>query len=166
VKKLLIAAALALALVPLSLGAQTTGNTGFQLLSIDIGYGASWNLADNNNNELIMPTLFGLNFRVADNLSAGIQSLTVPGTASTDNFFILKYNFLPQARATLGFGAQKNVSGTATAASSIGFEIIPFSRSVGGQAATEFKIIAKYDSSFAELTKGKILFALALGIGF
>jgi hypothetical protein len=150
---------LVLALVPLSLGAQTAAtNASFQLLSVDLGYGAGWNLAGGG--AQITPAFFGLNIRVANNLSAGIQTLTEG--ANTDSFLILKYNFLPQARATLGFGVQNGP----VAASSIGFEVIPFSRSVGGQAATEFKLVPKYDAPFNNLTQGKILFALAIGIGF
>jgi hypothetical protein len=155
-KKLCILTLL-LALVSLSLGAQTAASPGFQLLSVDLGYGAGWDLAAS---QQITPAFFGLNIRVANNLSAGIQTLTQGG--NSDNYLILKYNFLPQARATVGFGVQN----PAVAASSIGFEVIPFSRSVGGQAATEFKFIAKYDAPFTNLTQGKILFALALGIGF
>jgi hypothetical protein len=152
-------AVLALALVPLSLGAQTAANAEFQYLSFDIGYAPGWNFTGSGSQTT--PSLFGLNIRVTDKLSAGIQTLTV-GTNS-DNFLLLKYSFLPQVRATVGFGVQN--PGTLPA-SSIGFEIIPFSRSVGGLAATEFKVAVKYDSPFQSLTTGKILFALAFGIGF
>jgi hypothetical protein len=120
--------------------------------------GRAWDLTGNGSQ--ITPALFGLNFRVANGLSAGIQ--TLKEGATSDNFLILKYNFLPQTRATVGFGT---TSGSAAAAS-IGFEVIPFSRSVGGQAATEFKLIAKYDAPFNNVAEGKILFVLALGIGF
>ncbi|MDR2375698.1 MAG: hypothetical protein LBD96_04585 [Treponema sp.] len=161
-KKILIimTAALALVLVPLSLGAQTTANAEFQYLSFDIGYAMGWNF--NGTGSQATPSLFGFNIRVTDKLSAGIQTLT-EGTA-TDNYLLLKYTFLPQVRATVGFGAQGTTPSTPV--SSIGFEVIPFSRSVGGLAATEFKVAVKYDAPFSNLTSGKILFALAFGIGF
>jgi hypothetical protein len=159
VKKLFIAALLILALVPLSLGAQTGEDAGFKLLSVDVGYGAGWNLAGNTQ---VNPALFGLNFRVASGLSAGIQTQTGGGADSL--YLLLKYNILPQARATVGFGTIGTVP--AVAASSVGFEVIPFSRTIGNIAATAFKLAGKYDSTFAALTEGRILFFLALGIGF
>jgi hypothetical protein len=156
-KKLIIGAALVLILVPLSLGAQT--NAEFQYLSFDIGYAPGWDL-DSSATNPVTPSLFGLNVRVTDKLSAGLQMLTYSST-STDSFLLLKYSVLPQVRAMLGFGSDGTDS-----LSSIGFEIIPFSRSVGGLAATEFKVAVKYDAPFEDLTTGKILFALAIGIGF
>jgi hypothetical protein len=156
-KTIVLAAVLVLALVPLSLGAQTAGNTEFQFLSFDIGYAPGWDLSDT---ELTTPAFFGLNVRVANNFAVGFQTLTEG--ANTDNYLILKYSFLPQVRAALGFGAQQGP----VPASSLGIEIIPFTRSVGGLAATEFKVAVRYDSPFADMTNGKILFALAFGIGF
>jgi hypothetical protein len=156
-KSFFAAAALVLILLPLSAGAQTAENTEFQYLSIDIGYAPGWNLAGSGSQ--VMPSLFGLNIKVSDRLSAGIQTLTEG--AVRDNFLLLKYTLLPKVRATLGFGVQ----GT-TPASSAGFEVIPLSRSAGGLAATEFKAAVKYDAPFNDLTKGKILFALVFGIGF
>jgi hypothetical protein len=163
VKKILItAAALALMLVPLSLGAQTAAAAEFQYLSFDIGYAPGWDFGGNGGNgERITPSLFGFNIRLTDKLSAGIQILD-DGT-DTDKFLMLKYSFLPKVRATAGFGTQ---GATPVAASSLGFEIIPFTRSVGGFASTEFKVAVKYDAQFANRTAGKILFALAFGIGF
>ena len=162
-KKTFIAAlALALALVPLSLGAQTT--TEFQYLSFDIGYAPGWSLAGNGTQ--ITPSLFGLNIRVTDKLSAGIQILqNSVGTAYTDTFLLLKYSFLPKIRATVGFGGE-GAAPPYVPYGSLGFEVIPFTRVVGGIAATEFKLAFKYDAPFGNLTSGKILFALAFGIGF
>jgi hypothetical protein len=159
VKKLCIIAALALALVPLSLGAQTAAaeNQEFRYLSFDIGYALGWDL---DNNARVSPSLFGLNVRLTDKLSTGIQTLTEG--ANTDKFLLLKYSVLPQVRLTAGFG--QNAANDP--ASSLGFEIIPFSRSVGGVAATEFKLAVKYDAPFNALTDGRILFALGFGIGF
>ncbi|MDR2177268.1 MAG: hypothetical protein LBP20_04400 [Treponema sp.] len=158
-KSFIAAAALVLILLPLSTEAQTAENAEFQYLSIDIGYAPGWSLAATGGGQK-MPALFGLNIRVSDKLSAGIQTLTESATVS-DNFLLLKYTFLPKVRATLGFGVQG-----ADPASSVGFEVIPLSRSVGGLAATEFKAAVKYNAPFNDLTKGKILFALAFGIGF
>jgi hypothetical protein len=158
-KIIVLAAALVLTLVPLSLGAQTTGNSEFQFLSFDIGYAPGWDFAAT---DMVTPALFGLNVRVANNFAVGFQHLTVAGPV-TDNYLILKYSFTPQIRAALGFGAQNN---GAIPASSLGIEIIPFTRSVGGLAATEFKVTIRYDSPFNNMTNGKILFALAFGIGF
>ncbi|MDR2375715.1 MAG: hypothetical protein LBD96_04670, partial [Treponema sp.] len=149
-------------LVPLSRGAQTTANAEFQYLSFDIGYAMGWNFTGTGSQAT--PSLFGFNIRVTDKLSAGIQTLNGGSAATTDNYLLLKYTFLPKVRATVGFGAQD--TGSPVAASSIGFEVIPFSRSVGGLAATEFKVAVKYDALFSDLTDGKILFALAFGIGF
>jgi hypothetical protein len=176
-----MAAALALVLAPLSLGAQATAQTGatdtatsagnpeFRILSFDIGYAPGWVL---DQNEDTTPSLFGLNVRITDKLSAGIQTLigAIGGTTYTDNFLLFKYSFLPQLRATVGFGAQGDyITSTPTTflpASSLGIELIPVSRSIGGLAVTEFKVAFKYDSPFEHLDKGKILFALAFGIGF
>jgi hypothetical protein len=157
-KIIVLAAALVLTLVPLSLGAQTTGSSEFQFLSFDIGYAPGWNFAAPA--AMVTPALFGLNVRVANNFAVGFQTLTEG--ANTDNYLILKYSFLPQVRAALGFGAQQGP----VPASSLGIEIIPFARSVGGLAATEFKVAIRYDSPFADMTNGRILFALAFGIGF
>jgi hypothetical protein len=158
VSKKYIMAALVLSLLPLSIGAQDAASTEFQYLAFDIGYAPGWNL-DSNSYET--PSLFGLNIRVADKLSAGIQHLTYSSTAS-DNFLLLKYSFLPKVRAILGFGTQ----GTGLSpASSVGFEVIPFGRSTGG-ATTELKVAVKYDAPFSNPGGGKIFFALALGIGF
>ena len=157
-KTFIAAAALALVLVPLSLGAQTAETTEFQYLSFDIGYAPGWDL---NTTTSTTPSLFGINVRLSDNLIAGIQSLTEG--ANTDSFLLLKYSFLPKVRATAGFGTQ--APGPVPAVS-LGFEVIPFIRSVGGLAATEFKVAVKYDAPFDDLTTGKIFFALAFGIGF
>jgi hypothetical protein len=156
-KKLITAAALVLILVPLSLGAQTAANTGFRALSFDIGYAPGWNL---NTNTLVTPSFFGFNVWVADNFSVGLQQLA-DGTVIDSSFLMLKYNFLPGIRATLGFGMQK-----AKAASSFGFEVIPFSRTMGDMATAEFKMAVKYDSPFDDIINGRIVFALAAGIGF
>ncbi|MDR0670027.1 MAG: hypothetical protein LBF95_08090 [Treponema sp.] len=156
-KIFIVTVVLALALVPLAIGAQTPAE--FQYLSFDIGYAPGW---DFGNSSQITPSLFGINVRISDKLSAGIQTLQ---DATTDNFLLLKYSFLSQVRATVGFGVQ-DTGGANDAASSLGFEVIPFSRSVGGLAATEFKVAVKYDSPFANMVNGKILFALAFGIGF
>jgi hypothetical protein len=157
-KTFIAAAALALVLVPLSLGAQSA--TEFQYLSFDIGYAPGWDLTATNS---ITPSLFGVNVRLSDNLIAGIQTLTV-STTQSDSFLLLKYGFLPKVRATAGFGTQFGTP--IEPAVSLGFEAIPFSRSVGGLAATEFKVAVKYDAPFDNLTTGKIFFALAFGIGF
>ncbi|MDR3148087.1 MAG: hypothetical protein LBU00_06925 [Treponema sp.] len=154
-KVLIVMAALALILVPLSVGAQTA--TEFQVLSFDIGYAPGWDLDRNTH---VTPTLFGFNIRVADRLSAGLQMLK-EGAAINDNFLLLKYSFLPQARGTLGFG----VRGT-TQLCSFGLEMVPFSRPAGGTAVTELKVAVKYDAPFAELAKGTVYFALSAGIGF
>jgi hypothetical protein len=165
-KTFIAAAALALVLVPLSLGAQTAEATEFQYLSFDIGYAPGWSLAGDG--EQITPSLFGLNIRVADKLSAGIQILqgSVGGNAYTDTFLLFKYSFLPKIRATVGFGAEDDNPNPLIPYGSLGFEVIPFTRVVGGIAATEFKVAFKYDAPFGNLTSGKILFALAVGIGF
>jgi hypothetical protein len=161
-KKIVLAAVLVLMLVPLSLGAQAAGNAEFQFLSIDIGYAPGWGLGPNGG--FVTPALFGLNIRVANNLSAGIQYMKEG--AVEDSYLLLKYNILPQVRAVVGFGVQDIAAPPPVVASSLGIEFIPFSRSVGGVAATEFKLAVKYDSPFADMTTGKILFALAFGIGF
>jgi hypothetical protein len=163
-KKIVLAAALVLILVPLSLGAQTAGATGnaeFQFLSFDIGYAPGWQLGGGG--VFTTPALFGLNVKIANSFTVGYQNLTAG--AVIDNFLLLKYNFTSQLRAVVGFGVQ-DATGTPAPASSLGIEVVPFSRSVGGLAATEFKIALKYDSPFANMTNGKILFALAFGIGF
>jgi hypothetical protein len=160
-KTIVLAAALVLILVPLSLGAQTAESTEFQFLSFDIGYAPGW---DFGGDELVTPALFGLNVRVADSFAVGFQTLNDGNT--TDNYLILKYSFLPQLRAALGFGAQDVNPGPGTPASSLGIEIVPFTRSVGGLAATEFKVAIRYDSPFDNMVEGKILFTLAFGIGF
>ena len=154
-KKIIVAAVLVL--LPLLAGAQTAASTEFQYLAFDIGYAPGWDL---NNNNYQTPALFGLNIRVADKLSAGIQHLTY-SAGNSDNFLLLKYSFLPQVRAALGFGTQNPTN----PASSIGFEVIPFGRSTEG-AATEMKVAVKYDAPFSDLTQGKIFFALAVGVGF
>jgi hypothetical protein len=156
-KIIVLAAVLVLTLVPLSLGAQTTGTSEFQFLSFDIGYAMGWDFSVPGR---VTPSLFGLNVRVANNFAVGFQTLTEGG--NSDNYLILKYNFMPQVRAALGFGAQAGP----IPASSLGIEIIPFTRSVGSIAATEFKVAVRYDSPFADMTNGEILFALAFGIGF
>ena len=162
-KTFIAAAALALVLVPLSLGAQTAEATEFQYLSFDIGYAPGWSL--DGDGEQITPSLFGFNIRVADKLSAGIQILrNSVGTAYTDTFLLFKYSFLPKIRATVGFGGETAVPPIPYG--SLGFEVIPFTRVVGGIEAPEFKVAFKYDAEFGELTSGKILFALAFGIGF
>jgi hypothetical protein len=158
-KKTALAAVLVLILVPLSLGAQTAGNTEFQFLSFDIGYAPGWDLA---NPGAVTPALFGLNVRIASNLTVGIQHLNGGTPATLDTFLLLKYSFLPQLRAVVGIGAQ----GTPAAASSLGIEYVPFRRSIGNLAATEFKVAVQYDSPFARMVEGKILFALAVGVGF
>ncbi|MDR1024838.1 MAG: hypothetical protein LBL56_03865 [Treponema sp.] len=157
-KKFIAAAALVLILVPLSAGAQTAANMGFQALSFDVGYAPGWDL---NNNDLVTPALFGFNVWVADGFSAGFQQM-VTGGAIHSSFLMLKGNLLPGIRATLGFGS---INGIAGGASSFGFEVIPFSRS-GGMATSEFKIAVKYDSPFADITNGRVYFALAFGVGF
>jgi hypothetical protein len=157
-KIIVLAAALVLTLVPLSLGAQTTGTSEFQFLSFDIGYASGWQFTAGGG-AFVTPALFGLNVRVANSFAVGFQTLN--DGATIDNYLILKYNFMPQIRAALGFGAQDG-----DPASSLGIEIIPFTRSVGSIAATEFKLVVRYDSPFDNMTNGKILFALAFGIGF
>jgi hypothetical protein len=163
-KKTALAAVLVLILVPLSLGAQTAGNAEFQYLSLDIGYALGWDLEPPvPGNNFTAPALFGLNVRIANNLAVGFQYLNDAGVI--DNIFLLKYSVLPQLRAVVGFGVQ-NVGVTDDAASSLGLEVVPFSRRVGGFAATEFKVAVNYNSIFDEMTAGKILFTLAVGVGF
>jgi hypothetical protein len=164
-KSFVITSVLFLALVPLSLGAQSAANAEFRILSFDIGYAPGWDLEAR---EQTTPSVFGLNIRLADNFSAGFKTFKEGG--AIDNFLVLKYNFLPRLRAVVGFGAE-DINGVLTPAgpipaSSIGVEAIPFSRSVGGLAVTEFKLAIEYDAPFQDVTEGRILFALAFGIGF
>jgi hypothetical protein len=159
-KRIVLAAILVLSLVPLSLGAQAAENTDFRFLSFDIGYMSGWHLEDRVQQNL---ALFGLNVRVANSLAVGFQFLNEDGGAYSGSFLLLKYNFLPQLRAAVGFGLETPAN---TPVSSLGIEVIPFSRSVGNIAVTEFKASVRYDSLFENMKDGRFLFALAVGIGF
>jgi hypothetical protein len=163
-KKIVLAAILVLSLVPLSLGAQTAESTEFRFLSFDIGYAPGWDLdPPAGSNNFITPAIFGLNVRIANNLAVGFQYLNDGGVI--DNIFLLKYSVLPQLRAVVGFGIE-DIATPGKPLTSLGLEVVPFSRLVGGVAATEFKVAVRYDSPVDDMVNGKILFALAFGIGF
>jgi hypothetical protein len=159
----LLLAAAGLILVPLSASAQTA-SAGFQIVSFDIGYAPSWDLKANNAEET--PAFFALNIRVANNLSVGFEFLD--GTAGDDAYFTVKYNFLPLIRGTVAFGQTElfTTSGSSEPAMGLGFEVIPFSRTVAGSVSTEFKLAFQYLATVDDLSESGLVFALAFGIGF
>ncbi|MDR1904900.1 MAG: hypothetical protein LBQ88_21790 [Treponema sp.] len=176
-KKLVIGLALAgLILLPLSLSAQTeAAGSGFQIMSIDIGYAPSWdlNLTDNatpDQEAFIAPALFGLNIRVADNFIVGVETLTGSnGVAGTDTYLNVKYNFLPRVRGVVGFGQTRLFAADVTKpepAAALGFEVIPFTRVAAGSVTTEFKVAFRYLATVTDLKNSGLVFALAFGIGF
>jgi hypothetical protein len=165
-KKLMAALLLAagLILVPLSVSAQAAG-AGFQVLSFDIGYAPSWDL-DATTNGFISPEYFALNVRVANNLSVGFETLA--SGANTDRYLTVKYNFLPAVRGTVAFGQTTLFGSTSTAepAIGLGFEAIPFSRTVAGSVSTEFKLVFQYLAATDNIRESGLVFALAFGVGF
>jgi hypothetical protein len=171
-KKLLAALLLAagLILVPLSASAQAAG-AGFQVLSFDIGYAPSWDLnATSGQASFVSPSYFALNVRVANNLSVGFETLSGGTTTTIDNYLTVKYNFLPALRGTVAFGQTRYFAAApATAADpaiGLGFEAIPFSRTVAGSVSTEFKLAFQYIATTADLKNSGLVFALAFGVGF
>jgi hypothetical protein len=163
VKKIAVMAVLAaMVLGSLPVGAQT-GSAGFQYLSLDIGFAPVWDF-DPANPDYVTVSQFGFNVRVSDSLIAGIQLFDYGGT--TSSFLLLKYNVLPRLRAVAGFGLIP--PGTPpNPAANIGVEIIPFTRTAGDTVITELKLGLSYVMPFDDPPgKSKILFALALGIGF
>jgi hypothetical protein len=163
-------AAAGLILVPLSLSAQTTANAnaGFQVMSFDIGYAPAW---DTNppagGKNFIAPALFALNVRVANNFLVGFETLT--SGANIDSYLTMKYNFLPMLRGTVAFGQTSNfgaVPGTAEPAMGLGFEAVPFARTIAGSVSTEFKLAFQYLAALNDLRESALVFALAFGIGF
>jgi hypothetical protein len=119
------------------------------------------------------PQTFALNIRVSDSFTVGFQTYSV-GTTSTLPLFNMKYDFIPgKARGTLAFGKE---SGTGTPPSGVfltvdkpvaalGFEYIPFTRTVAGSVTTEFKIGVQYLFETQDVTKGAAVFGIAFGIG-
>jgi hypothetical protein len=166
---LLLAAGLIL--VPLSASAQAAAGAGFQVLSFDIGYAPSWDLNTTSGQaSFVSPTYFALNVRVANNLSVGFETLSGGTTTTLDKYLTVKYNFLPALRGTVAFGQTRYFAAApATAADNaigLGFEAIPFSRTVAGSVSTEFKLAFQYIATTADLKNSGLVFALAFGVGF
>jgi hypothetical protein len=163
-KKRFLALFLGLLAFPLVLSAQQANS--FQILSFDIGYAPGW-VFDTSTQQI--PQMFALNVRVADNFTVGFQTYN-QGT-DTLPMFNLKYDFLPgKARGTLAFGKEPG-SGTpvflaaAANVAALGFEYIPFTRNVAGGVTTEFKIGVQYLFETTDLSKGAVVFGIALGVG-
>jgi hypothetical protein len=154
-------AAAGLILVPLSASAQATPGaaSGFQIMSFDIGYAPAWKL---DANDFVAPALFALNVRVANNFVAGFETLT--SGALLDRYLTMKYSFLPMVRGTIAFG-RSNIFASGGPAMGLGFEAIPFTRTVAGSVSTEFKLAFQYLASIDDLSKSGLVFALGFGVG-
>jgi hypothetical protein len=156
---------LVLMLLPLAGLAAQEGNS-YGILSFDIGYAPLFDFDDTvGANNYRSPGYFGFNIRVADPVSVGFVTYQQPNAISI-SLLKIRYDIIPQARVSLSYGYDS----IATAGSVVGFGIegVPFQRKTGS-LATEFKLGIDYlwlpTVATKDIAHGKLIFALAVGVG-
>ena len=124
----------------------------FTFLSFDIGYGPAISV---NGGPMGNVQTFGLNIRIAGPLTIG--TVFNHGTIA-DSMLKLKLDAASMVRAVIGYGQNNRVG--------LGFEIVPFKRTVGG-LFTELKIAPEYTwVSTGNIDAGRFIIPIAMSVGF
>jgi hypothetical protein len=159
-----IAVVLAILILPVAgLVAQESGS--YSILSFDIGYAPLYDFGASGSDPAYQtPAAFGLNIRITDQLSAGFFTYQTGSSGSGGTSLLkIKYDIIPQARASLSFGYDSAASGSEVIG--LGVEGIPFQRKTGS-LATDFKLGIDYLwTPSADIGDGKLVFTLAVGVG-
>ena len=160
-KRVILPFLLALLLLP---AANVAAQEGFTFMSFNLGHGFGIFLDDTSaSDDIESITTFGIDFRIADPLIVGFSRHTVSEGAVDFNVNLLniKFDVMPMVRPVISIG-----QGDGEPMTGLGFEIIPFRRSVG-DLFTELKLVPHYLFWPADgIGDGIFTISLMLGIGF